>query len=271
MHYFYIYTVYTYHIHLSWINWIFICSIMQHLSSQPQRWQADVSDQLALVEGQSNWVLCGAMGVGWVSVGSLCRGLCKVYIYIKNHGLPWFINVHHIYDKANQPGFHNLHSGPPNLRPQPGVGQSDLEVRHWVAKRFASWTSGDPVGQLNHSSHFSYHLTSFNRLDFLHFFLSHPFTKYPARLSLHICLARCRVTFVAGWRHRDHRDHRATPTGWTDTFSIPSIPVAFTTFMTFTTFTIRTYTDNMDQSNWYSCLDIGYIGQIPSEACEDPT
>ena len=174
MHYFYIYTVYTYHIHLSWINWIFICSIMQHLSSQPQRWQADVSDQLALVEGQSNWVLCGAMGVGWVSVGSLCRGLCKVYIYIKNHGLPWFINVHHIYDKANQPGFHNLHSGPPNLRPQPGVGQSDLEVRHWVAKRFASWTSGDPVGQLNHSSHFSYHLTSFNRLDFLLF----PFTSF---------------------------------------------------------------------------------------------
>lgn len=95
MHYFYIYTVYTYHIHLSWINWIFICSIMQHLSSQPQRWQADVSDQLALVEGQSNWVLCGAMGVGWVSVGSLCRGLCKVYIYILKitvyHGSSMFI------------------------------------------------------------------------------------------------------------------------------------------------------------------------------------
>ena len=42
-------------------------------------------------------------------------------------------------------------AGPPNLRPQPGVGQSDLEVRHRVApKRFASWISGDPVEDFNH-------------------------------------------------------------------------------------------------------------------------
>ena len=85
---------------------VFIC-IYHHLSLC-ERWQADVSGQLALVEGRSNWVLID-VGDGISQRMFVCQGLCKLYMFF-NHGLPWFITS--FYDFMSDVDFEKGTSAP---------------------------------------------------------------------------------------------------------------------------------------------------------------